>query len=66
MDGAANHLTWKTVPGRVYSVWASDSLPEGFRKLVGGVVAVGSTASFTDTEVSGADRRTYAIRVSEQ
>jgi hypothetical protein len=59
-------VTWRAVPGRVYSIWVCDPPSTRFRRIAGGIVPSGTTEVYVDEDAPTGSARLYAVRVSEQ
>jgi hypothetical protein len=60
-NGTANVLNWNTVSGRVYSLWWSTNLANGFVPLPGATNLPATTQSFTHTLSSGTRAAFYRL-----
>jgi hypothetical protein len=64
-DGASYVLHWNTVTGRVYTVWASTNLLDGFAPLPGALNLPWTIQSFTNDLDGASPHRFYQMEVQK-
>jgi len=64
--GNSSMLIWKSVPGRVYKVWRSTDLTEGFRQVSGNLQATSPVNTFNEPQMPIGQPIYYRISVEKK